>query len=160
MADPVIVNNDDFAGDALRQTVVSYKEAMRAPTEDLNLEYLLKTLSLVNDRSPVKVARNPLTSDRKWNTDAVLYNVRSIGVDDEGHLSVTIRKDNTEFSVEHFIDEYLKLEKRIADKKGPVMYAISEEKNVQLTDVYSHGLTKDHLAGLPFDLVLGYYEED
>ena len=160
MAEPTIVNDEDFGGDALRQTIVSYKEAVRPATEDLNLEYLLKTLNSVNEASPVKVARNPLDSDRNWNPDAKLYNVRHIAVDDEGHLSVSIRKDSQEYSVERFIDDYEKLKRKITDKKGPVMLAVSEGEGIKLTDAYSHGLAKDHLAGLPFDLVLGYFEED
>lgn len=160
MAEPYIIDDDNFENDALRQAVKSYKDAMRAPAQDLDLEYLIKTLRSVNEDSPVKIACNPVSSDRKWNAETKLYNVRSVEVDVEGHLAIHIRKDNKEFTVAQFIDQYAKVRRKVIDKKGPVKFIISDDKSVTITDVYSHALLGDRLAGLPLDLVLGYFEED
>ena len=89
-----------------------------------------------------------------------MYNVRSIEVDEESHLVIRIRKDKGEYPVERFIESVLKNRRRLIDKRGPVFFEVSETKRVQITDVYSHAFLNDRLAGLPLDLVLGYFEED
>ena len=160
MSEPYIIDENNFEGDALREAIKSYKEAMRAPQQDLDVEYLIKTLRSVNDACPIKVARNPLGDDRSWNHDAKMYNVKGIEVDDEGRLTVFIRRDNTEFTVDAFLDRFAKLKRKIVDKKGPVMHRVNDEKTVQITDVYSHAFVGDRYAGLPLDLVLGYYEAE
>ena len=160
MANPLFINDDNFEGDVLREAIRSYKEAMRAPTQDLDIEFLVKTLRIVNEASPVKVARNPLTADHEWNPETTLYDVRGIEVDEQNRLCVTIRKDKQEYPVERFLIQLGKLMKMLPDKKAPVMLMISEQKTVQITDVYSHAFMSDAYSGLPLHLVLGYYEED
>ena len=160
MTEPYIIDEDNFENDALRAAIKSYKEAIRAPQQDLDVEYLIKTLRSVNESSAMKVARNPLGPDRTWNHDTTMYNLKGIDVDDEGHLTVIIRRDKEEFTVEDFLDSFRKLKRKIIDKKGPVMYKVNDEKKVRITDVYSHAFVGDRYAGLPLDLVLGYFEED
>lgn len=160
MSEPYIIDEDNFENDALRAAIKSYKEAIRAPLQDLDVEYLIKTLRSVNEASAMKVARNPLGPDRTWNHETKMYNVKDIVVDDEGHLTVLIRRDKEELTVEEFLDRFQKLRRKIIDKKGPVMYRVNDEKTVRITDVYSHAFVGDRYAGLPLDLVLGYFEED
>lgn len=162
MTNPFFVNDEHFEHDVLHEAIKSYKEAMRAPMQDLTIEYLVKALHSVKDSSVVKVARNPVLPDREWNVEAKLYNVRAVGVDEQNRLVVTARKDEEEFTVERFIAQliHLKDEFRLPDVKGPIMFQVSEEKVVQLTDIYSHVTIEGHYGGMPIDMVLGYYEDD
>lgn len=162
MTEPHFVNDNDFKGDVLHEAIKNYKEAMRPPLQDLTIEYLAKALRAIRDSSVVKVAKNPVLPDREWNAEAKLYNVRSVVVDDQNRLVVTVRKDEQECTVEKFFEQLLRLKDdcRLPDLKSPVMFKVSDEKIVQLTDIYSHVTIEGHYGGMPVDMVLGYYEED
>ena len=67
MSQPIIVNDRHFEYDALHQAIKSYKDAIRTPDKDLDVEYLLKTVKYVNEISPLKVARNPIGKHRQRN---------------------------------------------------------------------------------------------
>lgn len=146
--------------DALQAAVKNYKAAMRKFDQDLDVDFLLKTLESVNERSVVKIARNPVDENREWIAGTVLYNVGKIDVDEEHHLMLRIRHDNAECTVEKMLDQLDKLKKKMHGTMGPVMLALNDLKKVQITDVYSHAFVKDVYAGLPADVVLGYFEDD
>lgn len=141
------------------EAIKSYREAMRPPKQDLNIEFFIKTLRVMNDSSALKVARNPVDANGRWRRETVLRNVRSIELDDKGRLSLQLRGDNTEYPVEKAIDEIIKYRKRLGND-DPIMLTFSEEKQVRITDAYSHAFARDFFAGLPFDLVLAYFDEE
>ncbi|MBR3182192.1 MAG: hypothetical protein IKF56_06090, partial [Eggerthellaceae bacterium] len=60
MANPIVVDEECFDNDALRSAIEGYKEATRRYDQDLDVEYLLKSLEAVSECSAVKVARNPV----------------------------------------------------------------------------------------------------
>lgn len=151
--------NQTLQEDPMKQAVKSYKEAMRTEKQDLDVEFLKRTLSAVNDGSPLKVACNPIGKDRLWRRDAKLLNVRALELDDEGHLVVHTRTDKTELPVEKALDQLQKLKRKL-QPSGPVMLQVSETKQVRITDAYSHAFVKSAWAGLPFDLVLAYFEDE
>ena len=160
MADFDVIDENNFDDDALRHAIKSYKEAMRRPHQDLDVAFFIKTLQVANGLSCLKIARNPVNKDHQWNPDTILYNVGKVEVDEEHHLVVRIRKDGVEHTVEKMLDEVTKLKRKLHGLQGPVMLALSDEKKVQITDIYSHAFVEDHWAGLPFDVVLGYFEDD
>lgn len=145
--------------DVLREAVKSYKEAIREAKQDLNIGFFLKTLSVVNESSAIKLARNPVDSNGKWRRDAAIYNVRGFEIDDSGRLVVRTRVDKEELSVEKALDQLHKLRRKI-NNESVIVYQVSEHKEIQITDIYSHAFVKNAWAGLPFDLVLGYFEKE
>lgn len=159
MSELFAVDGNTIEEDALRAAVKDYKEAMRRFDQDLDVSYLLKTLNSVNERSVVKIARNPLDKNREWVKGTVLHNVGRIDVDDEYHLTLRIRHDNAECTVEKMLDQIEKLKKKMHGTMGPVMLELNDQVKVKLTDVYSHAFVKDVYAGLPADVVLGYFED-
>ena len=160
MTEPIFVDGTNPEEDALRQAVESYKEALRNATQDLDFDFLVKTLRAVKESDVVKVARNPVLPDRYWNSEATLFNVRSVDVDDAGHLVVKIRKDETEYTVGECLERLQELAQALPSKKAPVIFKASDEKDVQLTDAYAHMMNDAMYRGMPIDLVLGYYEKD
>ena len=58
------------------------------------------------------------------------------------------------------LEQIENLKSKLHGTTGPVMLALSNEKKVKLTDAFSHSFVKDVCAGLPFDVVLGYFEDD
>lgn len=145
--------------DPLREAVRSYKDAMRSAKQDLNVSFLLKTLSAVNESSPLKVARNPIDQDRRWRSGVELRNVRGFEIDEEGQLTIRTRSDNGELSAELALDQLYKMRRKL-QSDGSVMLVTAGDKKVKITDAYSHAFVNDAYAGLPFDLVLAYFEED
>ncbi len=143
----------------LQEAVRSYREAMRPPKHDLDVEFFAKTMGVVNESSPLKVARNPIDADGRWRHDAVLRNVRGLELGDTGKLTIYARGDKEEFPVEKAIDQLNALRRMLAND-DPIMFYVSEEKQVRITDIYSHAFFKDAWAGLPFSLVLAYFDED
>ena len=152
--------NIDENDDVLREAIKSYKEAMRRHDQDLDVEFFLKTLRSVNESSVIKVARNPVDKNHEWVPGTKLFNVGKPHVDDEHHLTLRIKHDSSAFTVEDMLEQFSKLKKKLHGMHGPVMLAISDEKKVCITDIYSHAFVKDMWAGLPFDVVLGYFEKD
>ena len=159
MADDfIMIDESNVEDDALRSAIKSYKEAMRRPAQDLDVEYLIKTLKYINSSSPIKVACNPVDRHREWISGTPLYNVGKIYVDEDHHLTLRMRSDNTEFSAEKMLEKIAKLKKNLHGLKGPVMLELPDGKKVKLTDAFSHAFVKTVWAGMPFDLVLGYFD--
>lgn len=157
MVDPML-NGGTPVDDPLRQAVKSYKEAMRTQMQDLDARFFLKTLNAVNESSVLKVAANPIDEKGDWIHGTKLMNVRGFEVDDSGRLVVRTRGDNTEMPVEKALDQLEKLQRKL-HMGAEVVLELKGEKYVQITDVYSHAFVKSVFAGLPFDLVLAYYEK-
>lgn len=158
MADPIIVDEERFDGDALHAAIAGYKEATRRYDQDLDVDYLLKTLEAVNASSAVKIACNPVDKNHDWINGTKLFNIGKIEVDAEFHLTLHVRRDNDECTAETMLEQIDKLKKTLHGTSGPVMLALANGEKVKLTDAYSHSLVKDACAGLPFDVVLGYFE--
>lgn len=158
--DFISIDESQVTDDALREAIKSYKAAMRRPAQDLDVEYLLKTLNYVNESSPVKVARNPVDKNREWIPGTTLYNVGKVFVDDEHHLTLHMRADKTECQASKMIDQIAKVKKHLHGMQGPVMLELPDGKKVRITDAFSHAFVKSMWAGMPFDLVLGYFEKD
>ena len=143
----------------LQEMIKEWKRQNKEKPRDLDYEMLDVIMRHVNGSSPVKVARNPLDKERDWIPDTVCQNVKSVSIDDQGRLTVHVRGDKTELSVDAMLGQIKRLKTKIS-RSSSIMLKISDKKTVQLTDIYSHALVKDSWAGLPFDLVLAYYEED
>ena len=160
MSELSFVDNSNFEKDALHEAIKSYKDAMRAPDKDLDVDYLLKTFEYVNDISPIKVARNPIDKDRAWVHDTQLRNVKEFDVDDEGRLVIRTRGDKTEFLVEKALEQIEQLKNRHKNITGAIVLERANKEPVVITDVYSHAFASKIYAGLPFELVLAYFVED
>ena len=160
MANPIVVDEECFDNDALRSAIEGYKEATRRYDQDLDVEYLLKSLEAVSECSAVKVARNPVDKNHEWIHGTELLSIGKIDVDDEFHLTLHIRHDGGECTAETMLEQIENIKSKLHGTTGPVMLALSNEKKVKLTDAFSHSFVKDVCAGLPFDVVLGYFEDD
>ena len=145
--------------DPLHQAIASYKEAMRPPRQNLDVEFFYKTLSSVNESSALKIARNPIDADGKWIHETKLHNVRGIELGEGGGVIMRMRGDKTNLSIEKAIDQMDRIRRQLG-KEAPVTLVISDDKQGRITDIYSHAFVKDAWAGLPFDLVLAYFEEE
>ena len=147
--------------DIMRQVIEKYKDAKRGPAQDLNFDFLVRTLKSVNLSSEVKIARNPIDEKHEWVSGTVLMNVGKLFVDDDGNLTLTAKSDNSGLTADKMLQRIDKLAKKTSfSDTSPVMLAVSDDKKVQLTEAYSHSFVKDIWAGLPFDVVLGYLEKD
>lgn len=160
MSNTFVVDGENFENDALRGAVKNFKDAMRKVDQDLDVDFLLKTLGMVNEHSAVKVARNPVDANHEWISGTKLHNIGKVEVDDEFHLLLHIRHDGAECTAEKLLEHIEVAKKKMHATMGPVMLQVSDSKKVQITDVFSHSLVKDMYAGVPFDVVLGYFEDD
>lgn len=159
MSQPIIVNDRHFEYDALHQAIKSYKDAIRTPDKDLDVEYLLKTVKYVNEISPLKVARNPIGKDRQWIHGTQLQNVRGFYIDDDGRLTIRTRGDEVELSAEKALEQIEELQRHHV-VAGAVFLERANKEPVAITDAYSHAFVSDVYSGMPFSLVLAYFEED
>lgn len=75
-------------------------------------------------------------------------------------MTLHLRRDKEEMPAEKLYGQIMRLKKKIAGDASYVMVQLGESKSVRLTDAYSHSLVNAHWAGLPFDLVFAYYNED
>ena len=144
----------------MQERINEWKKAHKDKPRDLDYGMFCDVLDIVNESSVLKVARNPLDEDRDWVPDTVCHNVRGFEVDDQGRLVIILSRDHAELTVESAYAKLRGLKKHAPAKSNSVMVRVSDTKVVQLTDVYSHALVKDSWAGLPFDVVFAYYEED
>ena len=159
MSQPTIVNDRHFEYDALHQAIKSYKDALRTPEKDLDVEYLMKTLDYVNGICPVKIARNPIGKDRQWVHETQLHNVRGFYIDDEGRLTIRTRGDEVELVAEKAFEQIEELQRNHI-VAGAVFLERTGKEPVAITDAYSHAFVGDVYSGMPFSLVLAYFEED
>lgn len=146
--------------DAMQAKIKQWREANKEAPRDFDFGMLCTIVDALNDSSAVKVACNPLDEERNWVPDAVCRNVGKVDVDDQGRLVLAVRHDKEELPVEKLALQIRQLKKRRPADQSPVMLKISDTKTVRITDAYSHALVRDSWAGLPFDLVLAYYEND
>lgn len=146
--------------DVMREMINEWKAAHKEKPRDLDFEMLCEILKHVNGNSLVKIACNPLDEDRDWIYGTECFSVGKVEVDDQGRLLIHMRRDKSEYTVDKMRDALHRLRKNSPSRSSGIMAKVSEKKVVQLTDVYSHALMKDHWAGLPSDLVLAYYEKE
>ena len=146
--------------DAMQEKIKKWREANKDAPRDFDFKMLCTIIGALNDSSAVKVACNPLDEERNWVPDTTCHNIGKIDIDDEGRLVLSIRRDKEELSVEKLAWQINRLKKQRPADQSSVLLRISETKTVQITDAYSHALVRDSWAGLPFDLVLAYYEKD
>ena len=146
--------------DVMRQMVQKWKSEHREKQADLDLEMFMKIIKVANGSSAIKVACNPLDEDHDWIPDTPCYNIGNVYVDEQQRLVLCMRRDKTEYSVEKMLDTLKALKKQGPSRFSKIMLQITDDKIVELTDIYSHALVRDNWAGLPFDIVLAYYDED
>ena len=144
-------------GERIRQ----WGESHKAEARELDFDFLCKIINRVNGSSAVKVACNPIARDGSWIPDTPCRNVSKVGVDEEGRLVLYASRDKKEMPVEKLFDKIQGVKERISGGSSFVMVKFSSEGDaIRLTDAYSHSLVNDHWAGLPFDVVFAYYNED
>ena len=144
----------------MREMIQEWKDAHKEEPRDLDFDFFCSIIDCANESSPVKVACNPRAVDGDWIPGTPCHNVSKVGVDDQGRLTLHLRRDKEEMSAEKLYGQIMRLKKKVAGGASYVMVQINESKSVRLTDAYSHSLVNEHWAGLPFDLVFAYYDED
>ena len=144
----------------LHEKIKEWKKAHKGAPRDLDFAFFCEILRFVNGSSPVKVACNPTSQAGEWVPGTECRSVAKAEVDDKGRLVLRLKSDKTGLSADKLYEQVQHLKKRVAGGKSPVMVKISETKTIQITDAYSHSLVKQHWAGLPFDLVFAYYDEE
>ena len=139
--------------DVLLERIQAYRELLKGPKPDLDIELLFRILDLVDESSEVHVAMNPVDDEGGWSSDAPKWAVSGVIHLDDGRVALRVRDDR------HGIEAgklYLRLKKEFKRQSGakvPVLF-VRGEKVTQLTDAYSHALVREEWAGMPFDLVL------
>ena len=143
------------------ERIQQWEEAHKAEPRDLDFDFFCKIIDRVNESSAVKLACNPITKKGDWIPGTPCHNVAKADVDDEGRLVLYARNDGKEMSAEKLYEQVHHLEKKISAGTSPIMMKRSaDSEEIQLTDAYSHSLVNEHWAGLPFDVVFAYYDED
>ena len=144
----------------MMEKIQEWKDAHKAEPRELDFDFFCQIVDRVNESSPVKVACNPTATDGNWIPGALCRNVSKATVDDNGRLTLHLRHDKEEMPADKLYGQIQKLKKKVAGGASHVMVQLTEEKSVRLTDAYSHSLVNEHWAGLPFDLVFAYFDED
>lgn len=145
--------------DVMLQRIQEWKDAHKDVPRELDFGFFCEIIEKVNNSSAVKVARNPTTVDGDWIHGAECINVARAIVDERGRLALQLRRDREEMSAERLIEQVDRLKEQVDGKSSAVMVQISEDREIQITDAYSHSLVSDHWAGLPFDLVFAYFDD-
>lgn len=144
----------------MMEKIQEWKDAHKEEPRELDFDFFCSIVDHANEASPVKVACNPTAADGNWIPGTPCYNVSKVSVDDQGRLALYLRRDKEEMPAERLYTQIMRLKKKVVGGTSHVMVQISEMKSVRLTDAYSHSLVNEHWAGLPFDLVFAYYDED
>ena len=142
------------------ERIQEWKDAHKSEPRELDFDFFFEIVDRVNESSAVKVACNPTSADGDWIPGTTCLNVAKAVVDDQGRLTLLLRHDKDETSAGKLYGQIHRLKKKVAGGASHVMVQVSETKSVRLTDAYSHSLMQEHWAGLPFDLVFAYYDED
>lgn len=140
--------------DVLQEKIREYRKMLKLDRPDLDLALLLKILDIMNDSSEVKVAIEPVSESGEWIADTPTYTVCNVKRLDDGRLVLRVNNEKHGMTVGDLYVKLTKEMKRTTGKSVPVLFMKGSEV-VQLTEAFSHTMTNEQWAGLPFDLVLG-----
>lgn len=145
--------------DVMKEKVAEYKKAHPEILPDCDFAFLLKTLRKMNENSRVRVAKNAFNEKREWIPGTEMRNVGKVYLSEDRCVTFTLRGDGGAITIDDLFDLLAPIEKKLPMKNVPIKLALSEEKHVQITDIYAHSLVSDQWAGLPVDLVLCYTDK-
>ena len=144
----------------MMERIQEWKDAHKEEPRELDFDFFCSIIDRANESSPVKVACNPTAADGDWIPGTLCRNVSGASVDDQGRLTLHLRRDKEEMPTGKLYGQVMRLRKKVVGGASHVMVQIGEFKSVRLTDAYSHSLVNERWAGLPFDIVFAYYDED
>ena len=130
----------------MMERIQEWKDAHKEEPRELDFGFFCTIVDRVNESSPVKVACNPTAADENWIPGTPCHNVSKASVDDQGRLTLHLRRDKEEMPAEKLYGQIMRLKKKVAGGTSHVMVQIGEGRSVRLTDAYSHSLVNDHRA--------------
>ena len=140
--------------DVLLEKIREYRKLLKMDKPELAMALFLKILDITNESSEVKVALEPVSESGEWISDTPTYSVCGVKRLEDGRLALRVNKEKRAMAAG---DLYEKLKKELKKSSGdsmPVLF-LQGDAVIQLTEAFSHSMTNDQWAGLPFDLVLG-----
>ena len=140
--------------DVLIEKIREYRKMLKMDKPDLDMALFMKILDITNESSEVKVAIEPVAETGEWLSDTPSFSVCGLKRLDDGRLVMRVNKDKPAM---HAGDLFAKLKKELKNTPGdgmPLLFMKGDEV-IQLTEAFSHSMTNERWAGLPFDLVLG-----
>ena len=140
--------------DVLLEKIREYRKLLKMDKPELDMALFLKILDITNESSEVKVALEPVSESGEWISDTPTYSVCGVKRLEDGRLALRVNKEKRAMAAG---DLYEKLKKELKKSSGdsmPVLF-LQGDVVIQLTEAFSHSMTNDQWAGLPFDLVLG-----
>ena len=140
--------------DVLLEKIREYRKLLKMDKPELDMALFLKILDITNESSEVKVALEPVSESGEWISDTPTYSVCGVKRLEDGRLALRVNKEKRAMAAG---DLYEKLKKELKQSSGdsmPVLF-LQGDAVTQLTEAFSHSMTTDQWAGLPFDLVLG-----
>lgn len=140
--------------DVLLEKIREYRKLLKMDKPELDMALFLKILDITNESSEVKVALEPVSESGEWISDTPTYSVCGVKRLEDGRLALRVNKEKRAMAAG---DLYEKLKKELKKSSGdsmPVLF-LQGDAVIQLTEAFSHSMTNDQWAGLPFDLVLG-----
>ena len=140
--------------DVLLEKIREYRKLLKMDKPELDMALFLKILDITNESSEVKVALEPVSESGEWISDTPTYSVCGVKRLEDGRLALRVNKEKSAMAAG---DLYEKLKKELKKSSGdsmPVLF-LQGDAVIQLTEAFSHSMTNDQWAGLPFDLVLG-----
>ena len=140
--------------DVLLEKIREYRKLLKMDKPELDMALFLKILDITNESSEVKVALEPVSESGEGISDTPTYSVCGVKRLEDGRLALRVNKEKRAMAAG---DLYEKLKKELKKSSGdsmPVLF-LQGDAVIQLTEAFSHSMTNDQWAGLPFDLVLG-----
>ena len=140
--------------DVLLEKIREYRKLLKMDKPELDMALFLKILDITNESSEVKVALEPVSESGEWISDTPTYSVCGVKRLEDGRLALRVNKEKRAMTAG---DLYEKLKQELKKSSGdsmPVLF-LQGDAVIQLTEAFSHSMTNDQWAGLPFDLVLG-----
>ena len=152
-------NAEITGNEVLREKVDDYKKSHPEDLPELDYAFFLRSISRVNESSPVKIARNAFNDMREWIPGTRTYNVSGVFLGEDSSVTFVMSGSDHCTTVDALLDELENINKKLPLKNVPIMIQIDQETTVQATDLYAHSLVSDAWAGMPADFVLCYNQE-
>lgn len=159
MADIETSNEANTGNGVLREKVDDYKKSHPESLPELDYAFFLRSISKVNDSSPVKIARNAFNDKREWIPGTKTYNVSGVFLSEDNNVTFVMGGSDHCTTADALLDELENINKKLPLKNVPIMIQVDHETTVQATDLYAHSLVSDAWAGMPADFVLCYNQE-
>ena len=159
MTDEKELQDRDDPNRVLRNQIEDYKAAKAEMLPELDYSFLLKSLELLNEASPVKIARNAVDENREWIHGTETHNVKSVYLSDDHCVVFVISHGDKVMTVADLSEVLEDINKKLPLKEVPVLIEINEETRVKVHDMFAHSLIQSMWAGMPVDFVLCYNQK-